>query len=38
VSQQRTVPAAGQRAPFETVSIKRACAVVVSARSGKGLR
>jgi hypothetical protein len=35
VSQQRTVPAAGQRAPFGTVSIKRACAVVVSARSGK---
>jgi hypothetical protein len=28
VSQQRTVPAAGQRAPFGTVSIKRPCAVV----------
>ena len=34
VSQQRTVPAVGQRAPFGTVSIKRPCAVVVSARSG----
>jgi len=34
VSQQRTVAAAGQRAPFGTVSIKRPCAVVVAARSG----